>query len=197
MSVATNIYDSRFFKNTIKFEASSAKVVAGILIKYFAPRSVVDIGCGCGIYLAEFEKRGVEILGYDGSPAALAASLVGDKVKLHDLCEPLILTKKFDLALCIEVAEHLPPECSDILIKTLMAVSDIIIFTAATPGQGPRSIGHINEQPHRFWIEKFKELGFNFDTELVDKISQEMESAGVVWWIVKNLMIFKKIKSSF
>ena len=192
MPVDTNIYDSRFFENTIKFEASSAKAVADILIKYFMPRSVVDIGCGCGVYLAEFKKRGIEILGYDGSPAALAASLVGGKIKLHDLCEPLILTKKFDLALCVEVAEHLPPECADILIKTLADVSDIIIFTAATPGQGPRSIGHINEQPHQFWIEKFKELGFNFDTELVEKIRKEMESAGVVWWISKNLMIFKK-----
>ncbi|PIT94174.1 hypothetical protein COU00_00285 [Candidatus Falkowbacteria bacterium CG10_big_fil_rev_8_21_14_0_10_43_11] len=193
MVVDANIYDTRFFQNTIKLEGPSARAVADILIKYFAPRSVVDIGCGCGIYLKEFLNKGVEILGYDGSPAAVEASLVGNKIKLHDLCEPLVLDKKFDLTLCVEVAEHLPPECADILIETLTDASDTIIFTAATPGQGPRSIGHINEQPPEFWVEKFKAKQFTPDKKLTVKIKKEMEENKVVWWVTKNLMIFKKI----
>ncbi|MDP3899715.1 MAG: methyltransferase domain-containing protein [bacterium] len=89
MSVETHIYDQRFFANTLELEGPSAQAVAAILIKHFTPGSIIDIGCGNGIYLREFEKNKIEILGYDGAPAAIEHSLVGDKVKLHDLCEPL------------------------------------------------------------------------------------------------------------
>ncbi|MDD4332678.1 MAG: methyltransferase domain-containing protein [Patescibacteria group bacterium] len=191
MSVETHIYDKRFFKNTIKLEDDSAAAAVSILIKYFLPRSVIDIGCGCGIYLKEFSNQGVEIFGYDGAPAALESSLVGDKIKLHDLCVPLVINKKFDLCLCVEVAEHLPPEYANILVETLANLSDIIIFSAATPGQGPRSIGHINEQPPEYWLEKFQSKNFIFDQNISLKIKKEMEEKGVVWWITKNLMIFK------
>jgi len=193
MSVDVDIYDSRFFTNTIKLEEPSARAIADILIRHFQPRSIVDIGCGCGIYLAALAKKGVEILGYDGSPAAVAMSLAGDKIKLYDLCEPLSLDKKFDLCLCIEVAEHLPAKCADALLQTLTCAADKIIFTAATPGQGPRSIGHINEQPHEYWVEKFKKLGFDLNLKLTQKIKAEMEEREAVWWVVKNLMIFERI----
>jgi len=192
MSVATNIYDARFFQNTVKFEKPSARAVADILIRQFNLRSVIDIGCGCGVYLKEFEKKGIEILGYDGSPAAVKASLVGNKIKLHDLCQPLKLKKKFDLCLCIEAAEHLPLSCADTLIDALVALAPKIIFTAATPGQGPRSIGHINEQPHSFWVVKFKAKQFALDKKLTAKIKREMKEKKVVWWVVKNLMVLKK-----
>lgn len=147
MPVNTKIYDQKFFNNTVKFESPSAKAFAAILIKRFAPKSVVDIGCGLGIYLAEFKAANIKILGFDGAPAALAGSLAGAKIKLHDLCRPLKLSRRFDLCLCLEVAEHLTPAASQTLIDTLTGLSKTVIFTAATPGQGPKSLGHINEQP--------------------------------------------------
>ena len=57
MSVDTIIYDDKFFQNTLKFEQRSAKVAVDIILKYFLPKSVIDIGCGIGIYLSEFEKK--------------------------------------------------------------------------------------------------------------------------------------------
>ncbi len=192
MTVNTNIYDRRFFRNTIQLEGASARAAVEILNKYFQSKSVIDIGCGAGIYLKEFQKKGVEILGYDGSPAALEESLVGDKIKLHDLEKPLFLKRKFDLCLCFEVAEHLEFRYSEVLVDTLVRLAPVIVFTAATPGQGPESIGHINEQPHEFWIELFRKKGFYLDKELTEKIRKEMKEKKVVWWITKNLMIFKK-----
>ena len=192
MSVDTNIYDNQFFKNTIKFEAESAKAAVQIIMKSFNLKSVIDIGCGAGIYLKEFMDQGVEILGYDGSPAAVEESLVENKIKLRDLSKPLKLNRKFDLCLCFEVAEHLENKYSAVLVDTLMGLSDIVIFTAATPGQGPVSIGHINEQPHPFWIDLFTKKGFKYKKELSEKMRKEMENKKVVWWITKNLMIFTK-----
>ena len=85
MAVETHIYDDKFFLNTIKLESASAQAAVAILLKYFPVKSVIDMGCGCGIYLKAFQEQGLEIIGYDGAPAAIAASLVGDKIKLYDL----------------------------------------------------------------------------------------------------------------
>ncbi len=192
MAVNTNIYDKRFFENTIKFEGPSAKAVVDILVKHFNPGSVVDIGCGAGIYLREFEQHGVDIEGFDGSPAAVEGSLVGPKIKAHDLTTPLSLNRRFDLVLCVEVAEHLEKEFADVLVDTLCSLGDILVFTAATPGQGPESIGHINEQPHDYWIDKFSQRGLAYDEKTTEMIREEMIGSDVVWWVSKNLMIFKK-----
>lgn len=192
MAVNLNIYDRRFFKNAKKIETPSAKETVKILYKKFKPRSVVDIGCGSGVYLAEFKKLKVKIEGYDGSPAAKKESLVKEKIKIRDLSKPLKLKKRFDLCLCIEVAEHLAANSAPAFIKTLTGLADKIVFSAATPGQGPKSIGHINERPHKYWIGLFLKCNFIFQKKLSLGIRKEMRKKKVVWWVVKNLMVFKK-----
>ncbi len=192
MAVETHIYDDTFFENTRKFEEESARSFVKIILENFTLESVVDIGCGVGIYLKEFQAAGKEVLGYDGAPAAIKNSLVGKNIQLHDLSTPLQLDKKFDLCMCVEVAEHLPPESADTIIETLIGLSDTVIFTAAIPGQGSREIGHINEQPHEYWIEKFEKNGFTYQKELSEKICEQLKASGVIWWIVQNCMIFKK-----
>ncbi len=192
MAVNTKIYDKKFFNNTLGFEKSSAKAFSDILINHFRPNSIIDIGCGIGIYLAEFKKNNIKILGYDGSPAAISGSLVGNKIKLHDLCQPLKLGRRFDLCLCLEVAEHLEKNCAHTLIDTLTKLSRTIVFTAATPGQGPKSIGHINEQLPGYWQKLFKQKNFILNKKLTEKIKLEMKEKKIVWWLTKNLMIFEK-----
>jgi len=192
MAVNTTIYNKKFFDNSAKFESPSAKAVVDILVRTFNPKSVVDVGCGSGIYLHEFQNYQIEICGYDGSPAAISGSLVGNMITIHDLTTPLNLDRTFDLALCIEVAEHLESEYADILVDSLYPLANILFFTAATPGQGPESIGHINEQPHSYWIEKFSSKGFVYNQKLSDKIRTQMVEKKVVWWVRKNLMIFQK-----
>lgn len=192
MAVNTKIYDRRFFNNTIKLESQSAAAAVKILIKYFAPKSVIDIGCGVGIYLAEFEKNQVAILGFDGSPAAVSGSLVNGKIKLHDLCQPLNLNRQFDLCLCLEVAEHLEEACAPILVNSLAGAAPTIVFTAATPGQGTVDIGHINEQPFEYWLKLFRQKKILINGKLTEKIRREMIAQNVVWWLVKNLMIMEK-----
>ncbi|MFA6995137.1 MAG: methyltransferase domain-containing protein [Patescibacteria group bacterium] len=193
MAVETHIYDNRFFRNTIKLEASSAFEFTALVLKYYTPASLVDIGCGAGIYLKEFNKKGIKnLLGLDGSPAAGEEFLL-DKHKLviFDLAKKYKFKKKYDLALCLEVAEHLREKDADVLIETITEAADNIIFSAAVPGQGSRSIGHINEQPHNYWIEKFKNKNFSYLKLRTEKMRAEMKARGVVWWIVNNLMIFE------
>jgi len=192
MSVETHIYDNKFFKNTIKFEADSASHFVNIVLKYYKPKSIVDIGCGAGIYLKEFAEKGVDkLLGLDGSPAAAEEFLLSkDKLIIFDLAKKYNFTENYDLAICLEVAEHLEKEDADILVETITKASNDVIFSAAVPGQGPRSIGHINEQPHEYWIDKFQKKNFIYLKDKTEEMRREMETMGVVWWIVNNLMVF-------
>ena len=67
----------------------------------------------------------------------------------------LVMAAPFDLAICFEVAEHLEEHWADRLVDTLSDCAPIIVFSAATPGQGGSY--HHNEQPHSYWLDKFKE----------------------------------------
>lgn len=194
MAVEKHIYNQKFFQNTIKLEAESAAQFVDIILEYYAPVSVVDIGCGAGLYLQELQRRGVrDILGVDGSPAAAAEFLLEkDKLIIFDLAKKYQFAKKYDLSLCLEVAEHLPETEADTLVETIIDASDQVIFTAAIPGQGPRSIGHINEQPHSYWIEKFQQRNFHYLKSQTEEMKKKMEAQGVVWWLVNNLMVFEK-----
>jgi len=194
MAVETHIYDSKFFKDTIKLEADSAAEFVRIVLEYYSPANLVDVGCGAGIYLNGFAQNGInEALGIDGSPAAKEEFLLGrDKLVIFDLSEKYKFNRRYDLCLCLEVAEHLETGSADTLVETLISASDNIIFSAAVPGQGPRSIGHINEQPHEYWIRKFENHGYAYLKVRTEEMRQKMASGKVVWWIVNNLMIFTK-----
>ncbi|MFA5109565.1 MAG: methyltransferase domain-containing protein [Patescibacteria group bacterium] len=196
MPVETHIYDNNFFRKTIKLEAPAAARFVEIILKYYAPKSVVDIGCGVGLYLKEFAERGIEdLLGLDGSPAAAEEFLFNrDHLVIFDLAGRYRFEKKYDLGLCLEVAEHLREEDADTLVGTVTDAADDIIFTAAVCGQGPRSIGHINEQPSDYWIKKFKSKNFSYLKSRTEKMKKEMKAKGVVWWLVNNLMIFSQNK---
>jgi 2-polyprenyl-3-methyl-5-hydroxy-6-metoxy-1,4-benzoquinol methylase len=194
MAVETNIYNNHFFKNTIKFEADSAAQFVDVVLKYYQPLSIIDVGCGAGIYLKEFEKRGiVNIFGLDGSPAAADEFLLNhNKLVIFDLANKYQSSLRYDLAICLEVAEHLEERDADTLVESLCGLSSNIVFSAAIPGQGPRSIGHINEQPHSYWISKFKLNKYIYQEKQSLEMRAAMEEKRVVWWIVNNLMIFKK-----
>lgn len=189
------IYSKDFFQDTICWETTTAGIFAKIIIAHEHPASVVDIGCGCGIYLKALHDRGVtDVRGFDGSNYSVAASPSNIPITVYDLRTPLLPERTFDVCLCIEVAEHLEREYADILVETLMRFSDTVYFTAATPGQG--GINHINEQPHSFWISKFEKKGFRFMRSLTYEIRDEIRRAispdFVDDWVSNNLMIFKK-----
>ena len=99
MSVETNIYDNKFFKNTIKFEAESASQFVKVVLKYYQPKSIVDIGCGAGIYLKEFSEKGINnLLGLDGSPAAAEEFLLSrDKLIIFDLAQKYNFEENYDI----------------------------------------------------------------------------------------------------
>ena len=90
----------------------------------------------------------------------------------------------------MEVGEHLAERFADRYVKLLCSLSENIVFSAATPGQGGDD--HINEQQHDYWITKFEREGFEFNQDTSMQWRSEWEQSGVMFWFFQNLMIFQK-----
>ena len=137
----------------------SAVAIVDLALKFILPTSVVDVGCGTGVFLKEFETRGVDtILGLDGPAAAAVFRPEVSKFKSVDLTEPVNLSRRFELAMCLEVAEHLPAESADILVETLTNLAPVVMFSAAHPGQGGQD--HVTERWPAYWYRRFAQHGY-------------------------------------
>lgn len=192
--IRNKVYDSNFYKDANDLKTQSSYDIAKIIVSFFSFNSVFDIGCGCGLYIAEFHRLDKDVLGCDGSPDAIKLAPKDFTVFHCDVTKPLWLNRRFDLVLCIEVAEHINKKYSEQLIKNCTNYSNTVIFTAAPPGQG--GVGHINEQPHDFWIQLFTQNGFYYDDNLSNTVRQTMKDNNVVEWIANNFMAFKKYSSN-
>jgi 2-polyprenyl-3-methyl-5-hydroxy-6-metoxy-1,4-benzoquinol methylase len=185
------IYDKNFFQENIEVSTEGARKCIDILYKEFKPKKVIDFGCGPGIFIKEFEKKGVKVLGIDGSMAAKEKAVIDkEKIIIKDLRNEVNIKGKFDLTICFEVAEHIDNKYSEILVKNVTKNSKTVLFTAAKKGQG--GMDHINEQDPEFWIDLFKKQKFEFQEELTKKLKKEMKEQKVLWWIPENIMVFKK-----
>ena len=70
---------------------------------------------------------------------------------------PLRIGRRFDLVNCLEVAEHLDASRADSFVDDLCALGDVVVFSAAIPGQG--GTHHVNEQFQSYWQERFRRNG--------------------------------------
>jgi cyclopropane fatty-acyl-phospholipid synthase-like methyltransferase len=185
----STIYDKAFFQKTIEREAPSAEAAVRILCDEFRPESVIDVGCGAGLYLRAFEKLGVSVFGCDGSITAIENNMVSrDCLRLVDLRKPQHLGRRWDLCICFEVAEHLHHKHARCLVETLTSASDLVVFTAARPGQG--GTDHVNEQPQDYWKQLFKSHGFVFKGNVTEQMKNRMRENNVIFWVEQNLMVF-------
>src|SRR4029079_16068125 len=103
--------------------------------------------------------------------------------------QPIDLGRKFDICLCLEVAEHIGEPRVGILFKNLVAHSDLIIFSAAVPGQGGEH--HVNEQAPSYWKALFSEHNFYCQDLLRPIIWDDSE---ILWWYRQNIFVASKTK---
>lgn len=168
---------------------SASNVVVPMLMQMFQPKSVLDVGCGIGTWLESFSTSGLDdLIGIDGDYVdrqLLAAHISLNKFIPFDLTTPFDLQRKFDLVISLEVAEHLPESSAITFIESLTKHSDIIVFSAAIPGQGGQN--HVNEQWKKYWIDIFLPFGFKPYDIIRPLIWNRTE---VDWWYKQNILVF-------
>lgn len=131
-----------------------------LVVDLVSPRSVVDVGCGSGVWLEAFLEAGIDdICGIDGPWVEPSRLLFPPEFfRAHDLTQPIDLERRFDLAVSLEVGEHLPPDAAPELVASLTRAAPIVLFSAAIPGQ--RGAEHVNEQWPEYWVELFSQSGY-------------------------------------
>ncbi len=185
--MSRNIYSEDFFKSHEIGALKSAKEIVPLVIELVHPKSVIDIGCGTGVWLSIFKDYGIDdIYGIDGEWVDKSSILIDqDHFLTIDLNNIFDLKRRFDLALCLEVAEHLPRKSASGLVSSLTKLASIILFSAAIPYQGGHN--HINEQWPTYWVEHFSRHGFIVLDPFRHKI---WDNENVAPWYAQNLLLF-------
>lgn len=180
-------YNRQFYESRCEGSLQSARVIVPILLQYFPVRSVVDIGCGIGTWLKVFQENRVpNILGVDG-PHIDEAMLIIQKEKFVavDLRTQLNLLDRYDLAVSLEVAEHLPEELSTAFVMKLTAAAPVVLFSAAVPGQP--GVEHINAQWQDYWRTIFGDRSY----VALDIVRPAVWGRGDVdYWYQQNTIVY-------
>ncbi|WP_256360400.1 class I SAM-dependent methyltransferase [Methylomonas koyamae] len=180
-----HIYNDRFYDNQSTGSLKSAKAIVPIINEILSPQSVVDLGCGIGTWLSAFIEMGIDdILGIDGPYVEKNKLLINEANFLAaDLEKPILLDRKFDLAISLEVAEHIPDIAANTFVSSLTSLSDVIIFSAALPYQGGEN--HINEQWPEYWSDKFVAAGYTPIDYLRLKLWNDSD---IEFWYRQNIL---------
>lgn len=156
----TQTYDQAFYQTQMAESLQSARIYIAHLRKFIQPVTVLDVGCGRGMWLKACGEFGsTKLYGYDGSwnrqELMVDPSII---FRAIDLDQPFT-AQGVDLAMSLEVAEHLAPASAGGFVASLASTSDTVMFGAAYTGQG--GTHHINEQPASYWAALFDGQGFD------------------------------------
>lgn len=182
-------YDKSFYEEQSLGSRNSAKEIVPFLLQLFPVRSVVDLGCGLGTWLAEFRNCGVtDVVGYDGDYVPREyLQIPAEQFHAADLANLGPSDRRFDLAMSLEVAEHIAPAKAAEFVENLTSRSDIVMFSCALPYQG--GTGHVNENYPEYWAILFREKGY----VPVDVLRERFWHDGMICpWYRQNILLFIK-----
>ena len=194
----SKIYDPAFFKTWGKSNRAyvdSAFRIARVLYDYFQPKSLIDWGCGAGAHSFFFRRQGVRVLSIDAVPPPEDEKFPIEIVE-HDLTEPITTDLgKFDLAVCFDVAEHIPVEHQNIFLSNITRFSDRLLLSCAPPWQGGHH--HVNEQPKRYWIQSLESHGFHYlrrkTGELIETFKAMQSAMPLEYaWMFRHISVYER-----
>ena len=179
-----NPYTARYYHAISQGSIRSAEVVMSALAAVgVEPQSVIDVGCGVG----EWHAGHPDYTGVDYRVLRDDLLISPERFIACDLNRDVPqLDRRFDLCLCLEVAEHLKPSRAEDLVRFLCSVSDRVLFSAAIPNQG--GVGHVNEQWQTYWAALFKKHGFGAARQQPDIRNCE----SVELWYRQNVVLYER-----
>lgn len=182
-------YDGQFYAARRERTMPSARRILDIVRDYVAFRSVADFGCGTGTWLS------VALEHFD---AEKAIGVEGDWMRKewlddtriefypHNL-EESIAIGPVDLAISLEVAEHVSPGRAVGFITDLCRAAPLVLFGAAIPGQG--GVGHVNEQWQGYWANLFRQHGYQCFDAIRPLVWDEED---IPYWYRQNVLLYSK-----
>lgn len=183
-------YDHRFYSSQSSGSETAAEAIVPLVLDQVGPlRSVVDVGCGVAGWLAEFQRCGVpDVLGLDGDYVDRSLLRIPPSSFVPvDLAGDFSLGRRFDLVVSVEVAEHLPRERAGSFVEQLCELGDVVLFSAASPGQGGDD--HLNEAWPSFWREHFRRHGYGCSDPFRPQI---WDNDAIPFWYRQNLVLFRR-----
>jgi cyclopropane fatty-acyl-phospholipid synthase-like methyltransferase len=180
-------YDEAFYKMQARTARRSARYIVPIVLRYIKPMSVVDVGCGTGTWLSVFAENGIaDFFGIDGDFVRKEMlEIPPERYASFDLTQMYKSSRRFDLVVSLEVAEHLPAQSADSFVESLVRLGPAVLFSAAIPGQG--GTHHINEQWQDYWACLFERHQY-IPIDLIRKSIWENEE--VAWWYAQNTLLY-------
>lgn len=180
-------YSSDFYAYNNRVAVASARAVVPHVAALLAPASVLDVGCGVGAWCHVWLENGAdEVTGVDGDYVERERLLMGaDRFLAADLAQPFNAGARFELVMSLEVAEHVPEASADTFVANLLHHGDVVLFSAAVPGQGGEF--HVNERPLEYWRKKFALQGY----ECFDPVRPLLrDDASVAPWYRFNTLLY-------
>ncbi|MBO5468262.1 MAG: methyltransferase domain-containing protein [Lachnospiraceae bacterium] len=187
MRQKSKIYNDDFYKQRNSQTQYSAKKILNIIFKIYTVESVIDFGCGVGTWLREAKKIGAkQVKGLDGDYVNRKYLVIAqNEFVATNLSQKVNLNEKYDLAISLEVAEHLPKQRAKSFVDDLCNASDVVLFSAAIKDQGGG--GHINEQRMSYWIDLFDKRGYRVNDIIRPLIWNDRR---IPVWYRQNIVVF-------
>lgn len=187
-------YNDAFYQLINRGSSASARELIPRLLEVapIAVESVLDVGCGAGAWLSVWKSFDAKVIGLDGDYVTPEQLLIDPEEFIStDLRSTFSLDRKFSLVQSLEVAEHLPDSVATEFVKSLCRHSDLVLFSAATPGQGGEN--HINEQPYSYWRDLFQDQGY----AMYDPVRHQLVgNTAVKAWYRYNTFVYLKSGSA-
>jgi SAM-dependent methyltransferase len=185
--VSAITYGRGFYEYQQSGSSASANEIVPFVIDMIRPASAIDIGCGTGSWVAAFAAAGVDdVLGVDGEWVLQSDLRIPlERFRPVDLRRAFTLPRRFDLAISLEVAEHLPEESAASFVQSVVAAAPAVLFSAAIPHQG--GWNHLNEQWPQYWAALFKQHGF-LPLDCLRTVF--WDNPRTRWWYAQNMVLY-------
>ena len=140
------------------------------ICKKFNIKRVLDVGCGMGHAIEEFNNYCDDVVGIDGSTYVVKNSPFNKQIFYHDFAVGTLETEdRYDLCWSCEFVEHVDEEYRDSFLE-VFSYAKYIAMTYAGPGQDGHH--HVNCQPKEYWIKNLKRYGFEYDEKITEELRQ-------------------------
>jgi Methyltransferase domain len=184
-------YPQKFYSDRHEKTVHSAHAVLSVVLEHIpAIDSAVDVGCGVGTWLAVLREKGVStVRGVDGNWVDRELLVIPkSSFSQIDLGSAMVkLPRRYDLAISLEVAEHLNSNRAAEFVTALTDLSDLVLFSAAIPSQG--GANHVNEQWPQYWVELFGARDYVPHDFIRPRIWNDDK---IPFWYRQNILLFSK-----